>query len=189
MARVPFVDANTAPQEVSEVFQKLESRGAKVINLYRTMGHSKAALLPFIKLGNSLLTGAKLDSKLREMAILRIAVLLGSKYEWQQHAPLARQVGVGESQLAGLAHWEDSPAFDEKEKAVLAYVDEVTRSVEVGDSEWTANKRFLDHTEIVELTLSIGFWGLVARFLVPLKIDMEEGDGTSGGDLLGRSSG
>jgi len=187
MARVPYVDVNTAPTEVGEVFKKIEARGAKVINLYRAMGHSKATLLPFIKLGNSLLTNAKLEGKLRELAILRVATILGSRYEWQQHEPLARELGVTQLQLDGLADWVNSQSFDEREKAVLAYVDEMTRSVVVPDAIYERIAKFLGYDEIVELTMSIGFWGMVGRFLVALQVDLEEDTGESSGSLLGRS--
>lgn len=187
MARVPYLDAHTAPPEVSEVFRKIEARGARVINLYRAMAHSKAALLPFLKLGNSLLTSAKLDGRLRELAILRVAILLGSRYEWQQHEPLAREMGVTEAQLAELPDWEKGHSFDEREKAVLAYVDEVTRNVAVSDTTHERVSRFLDHAEMVELAMSIGFWGMVGRFLVALDVDLEEDVGTTGGSLLGKS--
>ncbi len=187
MARLRYVDKDTASPEVGDVFRKLESRGARVINLYRMMGHSKAGLLPFIKMGNSLLTHAELEARLREMAILRIAMLSSSEYEWQQHEALARELGVTEAQIADLPKWEDSSAFDDKEKAVLSYVDEITKNVSVKDDTFNRLTAYFNETEIVELTLSVGFWGMVARFLVPLQVDLEEGSGTSGKELLGGS--
>ena len=187
MARLRYVDKDSAVPEVADVFRKLESHGARVINLYRTMGHSAAAFNPFLKMGNALLTKAKLDARLREIAILRVAVLSGSKYEWQQHEGLAKEVGVTDAQVADLESWEDSGAFDDKDKAVLRYVDEVAKNVSVADDTFARLAGYLDETEIVELTLSIGFWGMVARFLVPLRVDLEEGSGASGKELLGGS--
>ncbi|MCL5263856.1 MAG: carboxymuconolactone decarboxylase family protein [Chloroflexi bacterium] len=185
MARISYVDGQSAPPEVGDVFAKLEARGAKVINLYRAMGHSQAALLPFIKMGNSLLTKARLEPRLREMAILRVAILSGSRYEWQQHEALARELGVTEAQVADLAEWEASSGFDDKEKAALTFVDEVAQQIAVSDDTFARLGEHFDETEIVELTLSIGFWGMVARFLVALQVDLEEGSGTSGQELLG----
>ena len=169
------------------MFQKLEGNGARVINLYRMMGHSSAALEPFLKLGNRLLTKAKLEARLRELAILRIANLAGSEYEWQQHAGLAREVGVTESQMTDLPNWQESGAFDDRDKAVLTYVDEVAIRVNVADDTFARLTDYLDETEIVELTLSLGFWGMVARFLVPLRVDLEKGTEVGGQELLGGS--
>jgi len=41
---------------------------------------------------------------------------------------------------------------------------------------------------IAELTLSVGYWGMVARFLVPLHIDIDAQSAGSAQDLTGRKS-
>ncbi|MCL5958889.1 MAG: carboxymuconolactone decarboxylase family protein [Chloroflexi bacterium] len=186
MARLRYVDKENASPEVAEVFQKLEGNGAKIINLYRMLGHSRAACLPFLRMGNSLLTKAELDSKLREMAILRVATLTGADYEWKQHVTLAREIGITEAQIEGLRSWEGSAAFDEKQKAVLRYVDEMVKNVKVGDEAFANLQRYLNDTEVVELTISTAYWHLTALFLVALQIDLEETPGTSVQELTGK---
>lgn len=185
MARVRYVDKESASPEVADVFRKLEGNGARIINLHRTLGHSEAVFLPFLKMGNSLMTKAKLDARLRELAILRVALLRDARYEWQQHVVLARELGVKAEQVDGLPNWEASDAFDGREKAVLAYVDEVANNVGVADDVFARLSGFLSETEVVELTLSIGYWDMVARFLEALQVDLEEGGGTTTKDLLG----
>ncbi|MBI2864420.1 MAG: carboxymuconolactone decarboxylase family protein [Chloroflexi bacterium] len=180
MARLPYVDRFNAEPAVQEVFRKLERNGARIVNIYRMVGHTPAGMLPFMKLGNALMTKAQLDGKLREIVILRVAVLSGCQYEWTQHAAIAREVGVTEEQIAAVADWESSGAFDEREKTVLKFADEVFRGDDVTDETFARAGSFLNAREIVELTLSAVFWRAVAGVLLTLRVDVEEGGGLFG---------
>lgn len=180
MARLPYVDPDNASPEAQEVFRKLERNGARILNIYRMVGHSRAAILPFVRIGNSLLTRAELDGTLRELVILRVAQHGGAEYEWQQHVALARDVGVTDAQIAALAQWEGSSAFGEHEKAVLTFTDELTRNGDVKDDTFARVRGFLNDTEMVELTLTAVLWFAWARLMVALRIDVEEGGGVLG---------
>ncbi len=102
MARVSLMRKEQASPEVQEVFERLEARGARVVNIYRTLAHSRAAMRHFMRLGNSLLERCHLDHRLRELAILRVARLTGSQYEWTQHVTLARECGVTPEQMEAM---------------------------------------------------------------------------------------
>ncbi len=173
MARISYVDKQQGAPEARELLAKLESRGLKVLNVYKVMGHSPAAMRACMGLGNTLLTRTGLDAKLRELAILRVAQLTDSRYEWMQHLPIALEVGVSQEQVDSLASWPRSKAFSEKEKALLAYTDEVTERVRVSDETFSRLRQQLDEREILELTLCAGYWGLIARLLVALQVDLE----------------
>lgn len=173
MARISYVEKDQAPAETRELFAKLESRGLKVLNLYRVLGHSPRAMRSFMALGNTLLTKTSLDAKLRELAILRVAQLTDSRYEWGQHVPIALETGVRQEQVDSLVYWPRSKAFDDVERAVIAYTDEVTERVKVADDTFATLRRHLDEAAVVELTLSVAYWGMVARMLVALKVDLE----------------
>ena len=189
MARVSYVEKEGAAPEVREIFERMESRGARVLNLYKVVGHSRGVLPSFVRLGSGLLQHTQLDPRLRELAILRIATVTGSEYEWSQHLPFAREVGVSPEQIAAIKDWKWGGLFDARDQAVLRYVDEVARNVTVPDEVFSGLRRHLDEVSIVELTLSIGFWGMVARLLVPLQVEVEDELPGSSSELLGRTGG
>jgi 4-carboxymuconolactone decarboxylase len=56
---------------------------------------------------------------------------------------------------------------------VLAYADEVTEGVRAKKATFKRLGKFLSEQEIVELTLTIGFYGMVARFLEALEVDVD----------------
>ena len=185
MARISFVSKEQASPEALDVFKRIEGRGARVVNLYRILLHSPEATLQFMRLGNYLLLRCPLDRRLRELAILRIAKLAGSRYEWVQHVPLAMECGMTREQVEAIAEWRSSTAFDSRDRAVLAYTDEVAQQVQVQDDTFQELARHLDEQSIVELTLSVGYWGLVARLLEALKVDMDPEMPGSPREMLG----
>lgn len=189
MARISLVSKEQASPEALDVFNRIESRGARVVNLYRVLLHNPEATLQFMRLGNSLLLRCHLDHRLRELAILRLAGLVGSQYEWVQHLPLALECGVTQEQVEAIAGWRSSSAFDDLDRAVLAYTDEVAQQAQVQDSTFEELARHLDERSIVELTLSVGYWGLVARLVESLKVDMDPVLPGSPREMLGGRSG
>ena len=186
MARVRLLQTEEAPSETRELFQKIEKNGARVLNLYRAVGNSPSTMPGFLKLGNSLLNRAELSPRLRELAILRVAKLSGSEYEWTQHVPIALEVGVSQQQIDEIHTWKESASFGDDERAILQYTDEVALDVKVSDETFESLRKYLSERSIVELTISVGYWGMIARVLVPLEIEIEEHSVGSASDLLGR---
>ena len=173
MARVGYIATTEAEGDTREVFTKMEERGSGILNLHRAVANSPNAVRNFIRLGNSLLVHGALPPILRELAILRVGQLTGAAYEWAHHVPIARRVGVSEEQVEALKSWQESPHFDERQRAVLGYAESVTLVVTVPDEVFQDVRRHLSEAEIVELTLVAGYWGMVARLLVALEVDVE----------------
>ncbi|MBN2187129.1 MAG: carboxymuconolactone decarboxylase family protein [Dehalococcoidia bacterium] len=186
MSRVGLVQKDQATPEVKELFQRIEDNGAKVINLYRVVANSPHVVRNLIKLGNSIIGKTDLSPKLRELTIMRIARLCDCEYEWVQHTPIALHCGASQAQLDAIGSWKESDAFTDEERAVLQYVDEVARNVKVADKTFEALRQHLSEREIVELNLAIGWWGMLARLLVPLEVEIDAQSVGSVADLIGQ---
>jgi 4-carboxymuconolactone decarboxylase len=170
MPLIPYVDES----KLSEESRKLLHRGRVTLNIARMVANSEAAFYAFSKMGNSLMTRAKLDAKLREIAILRTAKLSGSLYEWTQHVPIARACGVTEEQIAAMDDPRAAECFNPLERLVLDFTEQVARNVKGNPETLAELKKHLGPAEIVELILSIGFWGMVARLLETTEVELEE---------------
>ena len=186
MARVRLIEKKQAPPEVREIFQKIEDNGARILNLYKVAAHSPKVILNLIRLGNSVIGRMELPPKLREIVILRVAKLTGSEYEWAQHVPVALEVGISQKQLDSISDWKSSSEFNNEERAVLQYTDEVARNVTVTDQTFNSLKNFFNEQTIVELTITIGYYGMLARLLVPLQVEVDEISASSAGEPIGR---
>jgi len=173
MARVGLLNKEQAGPEIREMFQKMEKNGSRVLNVFRAMAHCPQVGYYFLRLGNSILFQGTVPSTLRELAILRVGHINQAKYEWTHHVPLALRMGVREEQIDALHDWENSGKFNEQERAVLQYTDEVTRNIRVKDGTFAALRGFLNEEGIVELTTTIGYYGMVCRILEALQIELE----------------
>jgi alkylhydroperoxidase family enzyme len=170
MARIPYVEPETAPTAVREVLERLPVK----LNIFKMMAHAETNFRPLLRLGTSILTEQQLPAKLRELAILRVARLSHAEYEWVQHVPIAKATGATDDQIAALARDDAAAAcFDPVERVVLGATDEIVRDVGASDATFAALARHLSHREIVELVLAIGFYMTVARLMETTRIDVE----------------
>ena len=144
------------------------------MNIFRMAAHSDISIREFIRLGNRLIMKAHLNARFRELAILRIAQMIGARYEWAQHVPIAVDTGISREEISELDSWSESWLFDAQDKAVLQYTEEVVRDSRPKDETFNVVSQFLDNTSLVELTLSIGYWSMVGKFLRTFRVDVEE---------------
>lgn len=173
MARIPYPE----PQQLSD---KVSARLAQLppLNILRMLAHAQANFIPFLSLGASILTAQDLDGKLRELAILRVAHLTGAHYEWTQHEPIARQCGASAAQIAAIAQGASAAVFNELERRVLQFTDELTLEVRVTDATFQALAQHLPARQLVELTLAASFYGLAARVMEVFGVELEASAGS-----------
>ncbi|KJR48299.1 hypothetical protein UF75_1340 [Desulfosporosinus sp. I2] len=172
MTRLPMMPLEEMPEKTRNMITGGKSQ-LSVLNINKMMAHAEHSVRHFMRMGNSLLTQAKLDARLRELSILRIAYLCDSRYEWYQHEIVAKQVGVPEQQITAVRQDRDSLVFNDQERAVLRYTEEVTVNVKSSEESFAELSQFLSHQELVELTLTIGFYNMVARFLENTGVEIE----------------
>ena len=115
----------------------------------------------------------ELPADLRELAICRVAVLNDAPYEWQAHAPLLRQAGFSDEQLAAVRKPDDA-SLSPLHRLVLAYTDAMTRDVRVPDELFAAVLGELGERGTVELTATVASYNMVSRFLVALQVRVDD---------------
>ncbi len=174
MARVPFIDPDDRP-ELSELVDRISSgRRGKLINVYRTLLHSPPLAESWFGHINQVRWGTDIDGRLREIVIIRLGHLVASAYVLRQHVPvLAAGEGMTQAECDALADWQESDLFSDSERAVLAYVDAMTRDIVVPDAVFEPLKGHFTHRQIVELTLMIGAYISHSRVLQALEVDLE----------------
>jgi AhpD family alkylhydroperoxidase len=72
------------------------------------------------------LDGAGIDPKLRELIRIRASQLNGCAYCIDMHTKDARAAGDTEQRLYALPAWRETPFFDDRERAALAFTETVT---------------------------------------------------------------
>ena len=172
MPRIPYFDVEQAAGKHAEFLEKLKPH----LNIYRMLANSEAGLKGFVRMGNALLFRCALDPGLRELAIVRVGRLSRAAYEVFQHERIAREAGVDDAKIAALREATiESAVFDDNDKAVLRFTDDVVRNVKASDKNLKAVQAFLTPGAVVELTLTIGYYMMVCRLLETTGVEGEEG--------------
>jgi alkylhydroperoxidase family enzyme len=171
MARIPYVDPERAPEPVREALERMPD-----LNIFRMLANADTAFRPFLRFGDTLLSGLELNGLLRELAILRVARLTPhAEYEWVQHAPIARAVGASDDQVAALERDHiDAGCFSEAERTVLHFTTEFLRDARVSDETFERAKALLSARELIELMMVIGQYSMLARVMATTELDLDE---------------
>ena len=128
-------------------------------NLLATLARHPKLTRAFLRFNVHLLFGSTLPPRLRELAVLRVAHLLGSEYEWRHHVTMGRDVGLSDDDIDGAARGE---AVDELDQAVLRAVDELQDRANVSDDTWAVLSAHLDEHQCMDLIFTIGCYGALA---------------------------
>jgi alkylhydroperoxidase family enzyme len=170
VARLPLVGEGERPELKGLIETIKAERGGRLLDLYRVLLNSPPIAEGWLKLFTAIRQKSKLPGGLRELAILRVALLNGATYEYRAHVPFALKEGVPQEKIDALEGWRDSELYTPGERAVLAYTDAMTREIQVSDEVFAAVRAALDERETVELTATIAGYNLVSRFLVAMQL-------------------
>jgi len=112
-----------------------------------------------------------------ELGIVRAGFAVGSKFVYSQHCKGARAAGISDEKVAAIPHWSATDLFDAKERAVLAYVDEmVLEHGRVQDGTFSALKAAFSDEAILELTYIVGLYMMYAVLTRALRLEYDDVD-------------
>jgi AhpD family alkylhydroperoxidase len=170
MPRLSYPDASS-PELVSISDRIISARGG-LLDIYRLLMHSPPIASGWLELLTSVRDRITLPPDLRELIIIRIALLNDAPYEARQHIPIALESGVSGEQIAALQAWrENTSIFDDVAQAVLAYTDSLTRDVKVPEPIWKSVRDRFSERECLEITVLIATYNMVSRVLAALELE------------------
>jgi AhpD family alkylhydroperoxidase len=172
MARLPYADL-THP-EAAPLVQRIVAERGSVLHLYQMLLHSPPLAEGWLNYLTAVRQKLSLSGALRELVIMRVAVLNGAPYEALQHAPIALQEGLTQAQLDALAEWQVSPLFNDTERAVLRLTDAMTRDIHFAPEIMAAVRSALGERGAVEVAATIAAYNMVSRFLEALQIHADD---------------
>lgn len=174
MARVKLIQEQDRPDLAESIAKIKGARGGRLINIYRLMLHSPALANAWFELNQAARWGTEIDGQCRELAVILVAILNGVDYVQRAHGPAyALKEGLTAEQVNAIGDWRASNLFSEKQRAVLAYSEAITRDIDVPDHVFAELRRHFSERQTVELTLLVGAYNMLTRFLKALKVDPE----------------
>jgi len=173
MARLSYNENVSAGRAQELAAQISAQRGGSLPNLFRMLLHSPDVAAGWFEFLSATRKETTLDARTREFVILYVAILLRAAYPQNDHVPIALNEGISQDEIDNLTRWRSSHLYDVRDKALLAYVESSSQDVQVPDDVFDALRHQYGEREIVEITVLIGAYHLVARFLEALQIDLE----------------
>jgi alkylhydroperoxidase family enzyme len=117
----------------------------------------------------------QLDPVLRELALTRTGWAAGSVFVFSQHCKLLRRLGVSEERIGAVPAWSSEDCYSEIERLVLGFTDDlVSAGGRVSDRRFTALKRELSDTAILELAFMVTTYLQSATLCRALRLELDD---------------
>jgi alkylhydroperoxidase family enzyme len=144
-------------------------------NIFRTFARHPDLFRSWLPFGGYLLAGGRLPVRDRELVILRTAVRCGSSYEWGQHVRIAMAAGVARETIDRVAAGPGADGWTDHDAALLRAVDELHADATLSDRTWAALAGRYDDAQMIEVTILVGQYHLVAFALNAFGVELDEG--------------
>jgi 4-carboxymuconolactone decarboxylase len=124
----------------------------------------------FNPLGNFILQKGRLSARDRELVTLRVGWLCKTPFQWAHHVRIAHQLGMKPEDLERITAGPSAPGWTERDRALLAAVDELHSSSTLSDKGWSELQPHFDEQQLIELIFAVGFYHLMSITLNGLRI-------------------
>lgn len=159
---------------MQQMFDKRRAMGGAIINLQLVTGHAPKFSRAAAAMAFTIRFDAITPRRLLELVIMRTAEIVRSDYEINQHRPLMKLCGYSDAQIAAVASWRGSLLFDDKQRALLAYVEQMAQGGEVDDATFAALAQHFSPQEIVEISYTVGSYYANGLLTKALRIETEQ---------------
>jgi alkylhydroperoxidase family enzyme len=168
-ARVPFIQPGTRP-ELAEIERTILAERGRVSILYQALLNSPPVASGWERLLTAVRNQNSLPADLREMMIIRVAVLNGADFELHAHIPHALNAGMAQEKIDALQQAEPPAVFTETEQLLLELTDAMTRHITVPSSIMERLQARFDSRSLLDAVATVASYNMVSRLLVALDI-------------------
>ena len=182
MARVPYITKEDLPPEKQQIFDRIVGTRGAVLHVHQALLNSPDAAEAVATVGEYIRYRSPLDPVVREIAILSTARELNNDYEWAQHVPIAREVGVRDQVIESIRSGRAPMGIPAKEGIFAQAARELVRKGTLSERTYQAVEHLLGIPQTIDLIVLVGYYFLVDRVINTLQVSLEEGKEW---DLLG----
>ena len=177
MARLPPLDPDALSGRQREVFDEIAQGPRGGVRGPFTALLLKPEVADRVQaLGAKLRFEGALPARLRELCVLVTARFWDAGHEWAAHAPIARKEGVPVAVIEAIADGRRPDFDDARDAAVYRFCAEVLETHEAGDETYADVLDALGLEGVVEMTVLVGYYALLAMVLKTFRIEPEDPD-------------
>jgi AhpD family alkylhydroperoxidase len=178
--RIPLVQPGTRP-ELAEVESSIARERGRISPLYQALLNSAPIASGWEKFLTAVRKQTTVPPELRELVILRIAVLNRATFEFDEHVAPARAAGVSDAKMEAVKGWRLGPGadavrvasadpFTDDDRLALELADAMTRDIDVPEALMRRVAARFDARGVLELVTTVAAYNMVSRLLVALRI-------------------
>lgn len=167
--RVPLVQPGTRP-ELAAIEARIQAERGRISVLYQALLNSPSIAEGWEAMLTAVRNRTQVPAALRELIILRVAVLNGADYEFDAHVPHALRAGLEQALIDAARQDGIADLFNAEQHLVLELTDCMTRDIQVPAPLFNAVQQHFGTTVSVEITATVAAYNMVSRFLLALGI-------------------
>lgn len=165
MSRIAPIPPGTRP-ELTEQEARITAERGRVSPLYQVLLNSPPMAHGWEQMLSAVRNRSSLPADLRELAILRVAVLNRASYEFDAHVPHALAAGLSQAQVDAVRADAPGAPLLLPHLLVLELTDVMTRTIEVPDALYQRVAAQFGTQQQVDLLVTIAAYNMVSRFLI-----------------------
>jgi alkylhydroperoxidase family enzyme len=167
MGRLPPAEPNAEEKAIRA------REGSTPPNLSLVIAHAPNLARIQLEMTRGIVAGMTIRQK--ELIILEVGLLTDNAYCWGHHVPPALGGGLSVDEILALRA-RDHSVFPPREQALLAFCDAAVDQ-RVTDEIWDAMQFGRTPEELVQITMTVGFYCMLGVLQGVFQVDQDEGFG------------
>ena len=170
MSRIPLTSTEQQPEPVR---QWMARRGN--LKVFRLLANAPHVFPGWTQMVDELFESPTFSQRMREVVILRVAHLQGSRYELSQHVGIARNADLTDEQINAILDHGDLAAagFSDTERTALDVTTELCSTHQLRDDTFAAAQAVFGDEALTELLMIISCYYGLALVLNATDLDVD----------------
>jgi 4-carboxymuconolactone decarboxylase len=170
MSRIPLTSIEEHPESV-----RLWMARRGNLNVFRLLANAPDVFVGWTQMVDELFNSPTFSRRMREVVILRVAHLQGSRYELGQHVAIAHTAGLTEQQIDAILDTGDLDAanFSRTERTALDITTELCTTHRLRDDTFAAAHAAFGDEAFTELLMIISCYYGLALVLNAADLDVD----------------
>jgi 4-carboxymuconolactone decarboxylase len=167
--RIAPIIPGTKPELAEQEAQIISQRG-RISELYQVLLNSPPIAHGWEQMLSAVRNKSSISADVRELCILRVAVLNNAPFEFNAHAPIALREGVPQALIEAVRETEIPINCTPIQNIALQLSDAMTRDIVVPDALFEEVKKLFNPQQQIDLVATIAAYNMVSRFLTAFQI-------------------
>ncbi|MFZ0903945.1 MAG: carboxymuconolactone decarboxylase family protein [Mycobacterium sp.] len=170
MSRISLTSIDQQPEPIRQFIAR---RGD--LNAFRLLANAPLVFIGWSQMVDELFDSPTFSLRMREVVILRVAHLQGSRYELAQHVGIARAAGLTEQQINAILDTNDIDAagFSRTERTALDVVTELCGTHRLRDDSFATAHGVFGDEALTELLMIVSCYYGLALVLNAADLDID----------------